>query len=445
MGNRIRGFDFMKLRILESVLNETLDDIKKYYPNIDDDTFMELIALDPTYTGKDSAGKYGKWLLNLYNKGKLSKADFGEVTPLLNQFKIYRNRIQNKDLNSYKTLGELAEILASVVDDDSMLTPSQKTKFLKRVKSGKIQIDKSDDYDVVLDTPNFIVYVPNTHEASMKLGKGTEWCTAHENPDWYNHYTENGGKLYIIKDKKTGERWQYSDDTKDFLNQDDEDFDISELMKQDKKLSKFFEKFLGADFYNFDGTWIYDGKPVPPPLRTSIINVEISDKFTTICDYAFYGCNNLKNVNIPKKVKLICKFAFCGCEKLTDINIPENVGGIGESAFAYCKNLTKIIIPGATTHIDKFAFSDCEKLTNVTILDGLKIMGDLAFYRCYALTNIIIPDSVMDIGMRAFQFCSNLTVYTDSVYATYYCERYDIQVKSLSAKNESYKLQIREH
>ena len=161
------------IKIVENYLYEDIDAVKKYYPNIPDDTFMELIALDPTYTGKNSLGKYGKWLLNLFNRGKITENDFEEIPDLLNQFTTYRNRIQNKDLNSYKTLDDLADILAHVVDDMSMLTPSQKTKFLKRVKSGKIKVDKSDDYDIVLDTPNFIVYVPNTHEASMKLGKGT--------------------------------------------------------------------------------------------------------------------------------------------------------------------------------------------------------------------------------------------------------------------------------
>ena len=110
-----------------------------------------------------------------------------------------RNRIQNKDLNSYKSLQDLSDILTSVIDDDSMLTDRQKVRFLKNVKSGRVKTDAEDDYDIVLDTPNYIVYVPNTHEASMKLGKGTKWCTAHENQHWYEEYTENGHKLYIIK------------------------------------------------------------------------------------------------------------------------------------------------------------------------------------------------------------------------------------------------------
>lgn len=46
------------------LMYEDIAAVQKYYPNIPDDTFMELISLDPTYTGKDSVGKYGKWLLN---------------------------------------------------------------------------------------------------------------------------------------------------------------------------------------------------------------------------------------------------------------------------------------------------------------------------------------------------------------------------------------------
>ena len=194
----------MKLKVFENrYLLEDIAAVKKYYPSIDDATFMQLIALDPTYRdGSNSLGKYGKWILNLYNKGAISEEDFSEISPLLQQFTTYRNRIQNKDLNSYKSLQELSDTLAAVVDDDSMLSPRQKVRFLKNVKAGRVQISAEDDYDVVLETPQFIVYVPNTHEASMKLGKGTKWCTAHENPEWYNGYTSDGDKkfkLYIIK------------------------------------------------------------------------------------------------------------------------------------------------------------------------------------------------------------------------------------------------------
>lgn len=506
----------MILRINESTLYEDIAAVKKYYPNIPDDTFMELIALDPTYTGKDSVGKYGKWILNLFNRGKISEKDFEEIPELLNQFTTYKNRIQNKDLNSYKTLDDLAEILASVVDDMSMLTQSQKTKFLKRVKSGKIKVDKSDDYDMVLDTPNFIVYVPNTHEASMKLGKGTEWCTAHENPDWYNSYTEDGEKLYIIKDKKTGERWQYSDKTGDFLDQNDKKFDIPELMHQDKKLSKFFAKFLGVDYFAFDGTWIYDGNEIPVEIIDQIKKIVVADGVTSIGAWAFAGCTNLISTVIADSITSIGDDTFYNCSRLTSIIIPNSVIRIGGSAFAYCSSLTSIIVPDSVIKIGAGAFDSCSSLTNITIPDSVAIIGNsvfrncsslksvtipnsitsiaaAAFYNCSSLSNITIPDSITTIEMYAFDFCSSLTsitipdsvtsisdrafyyctsltsitipnsvtsigedafygcknliVYTDSAYVKSYCQENNVSVKSLKAKNESYrplKLKIKE-
>ncbi len=298
-------------------LYEDIDAVKKYYPNIDDSTFMDLIALDPTYRNNNSLGKYGKWILNLYNKGAISENDFSEIPALLNQFTTYRNRVQNKDLNSYKSISDLESILAQVVDNDSMLTDRQKLRFLKKVKSGKTKVDAADDYDVVLETPKFIVYVPNTHEASMFLGKGTDWCTAHENSDWYEEYTEDGHKLYIVKNKKTGERWQYSDLKDDFLDQDDEEFDIPSLMRQDEKLSEYFKQFLDVDYYNFDGTWIYEGQLIPTDLVDNVENIIIADGITSIRRGAFSYWSNLISVTIPDSVTSIGDYAFAYCPKLT--------------------------------------------------------------------------------------------------------------------------------
>lgn len=330
----------LKLYIDESYLfTEAIADIKKYYPNIPNDTFMQLISLDPTYRGNDSAGKYGKWLLNLYNKGNLSEDEFEEVTPLLNQFTTYRNRIQNKDLNSYKSLDELSNVLASVINDDSMLTNRQRLRFLKNVKSGKTVIDKENDYEVVLDTPNFIVYVPNTHEAAMKLGKGTKWCTSHENPDWFAEYTEDDGKLYIVKNKKTGERWQYSDLSGDFLNQRDSDFDVKKLLIQDEKLAEFFTDIIGIDITDFDDVFTYNGGDILSCLCDIITDVVISNEVLRIPGYEFSFCHNLMYVTISNGVTEIGESAFKGCKRLVSITIPNSITKIGKDAFEDCDNL----------------------------------------------------------------------------------------------------------
>ena len=51
-------------------LIEDIAAVQKNFPNIDDETFKHLIALDPTFNpNRDSVGTYGKWILTLYYKG----------------------------------------------------------------------------------------------------------------------------------------------------------------------------------------------------------------------------------------------------------------------------------------------------------------------------------------------------------------------------------------
>lgn len=418
----------VKLRIL----NEDIQAVKKYYPDIDDNTFMQLIALDPTYKdGSNSVGKYGKWILNLFNKGNLSQEDFSDVTPLLNQFSTYRNRVPNKDLNSYKTLDDLASILSGVVDDDSMLSDRQKLRFKKNVKAGRVKVSAEDDYDVVLDTPKFIVYVPNTHEASMKLGSGTEWCTAHENPDWYNKYTKDNHKLYIILDRESGNRWQYSDKNGDFLDKDDKKFDVAELMRSDKDLSKFFAQFLGIDFFEVGDNWEYKGKKVPAKIKQYIRSVTVSGKCKRIADGAFKNCINLESIRIPDTIERIGSEAFRDCKSLTEINIPYSVSYIGESSFYGCESLRYIEIPDSVIFIGNHAFFGCKNAKSITLPEsitsisedsfsitgaeyieipsGVTVLGDHCFSSCHNLTNIYIPDSVTVIGSGVFSNCTQLS------------------------------------
>ena len=416
-------------------LLEDIDAVRKYYPNIPDDVFDTLIALDPTYRGNNSLGKYGKWILNLYNRGNLSEEEFDEVTPLLNQFTTYRNRIQNKDLNAYKTLDDLAQILASVVDDDSMLTQRQKVRFLKNVKAGRVKVAEEDDYDVVLDTQKYTVCVPNTHAASMKLGSGTRWCTAHENPDWYNSYTD-GGKLYIIKDKSNGKRWQYSDKNGDFLDEDDEPFDVAKLMKSDKELSKFFEKFLGLDYYAFDGTWVYDGNEIPATLKSSITKIVIQDDIFRIEENAFAQCYSLASIEIPNSVEFIGEYAFSECTFLESVTIPNGVKSINEGTFYRCRSLKHVKLPNNLTYISSDAFWSCESLTEIEIPDSVSSIGNNVFRACYNLEFVKFPKDVDEVNEGLFKYCHKLREI-DISSATYigrsaFYECYDLAHVKLS-------------
>ena len=125
----------------------------------------------------------------------------------------------------------------------------------------------------------------------------------------------------------------------------------------------------------------------------------------------------LKDIVIPESVTEIKSYAFYNTESITSIQIHDKVTMIGDYAFYGCKSLYDVTIGNRVTSIGDYAFCDCTSLTSVTIGDSVTTIGDSAFSSCSSLTSVTIPDSVTTIGRSAFYNCDNLTSVTipDSV------------------------------
>ncbi len=177
------------------------------------------------------------------------------------------------------------------------------------------------------------------------------------------------------------------------------------------------------------------------PQKKVNTTFEIPASVTTIGDYAFRYCNNLKTVTFAEDSQLqtIGSNTFCDCDALEEITIPEGVTTIGEEAFyscnnlktvtfaegsqlqtignyafCYCNSLTGITIPASVTTIGYGAFGDCRDLKTVTFAEGsqLQTIGNYAFNNCDALEEITIPECVTTIGDCAFRYCDSLTEIT---------------------------------
>ncbi|MBQ8175697.1 MAG: leucine-rich repeat domain-containing protein [Oscillospiraceae bacterium] len=149
----------------------------------------------------------------------------------------------------------------------------------------------------------------------------------------------------------------------------------------------------------------------PFEYSDEIEKIVIGEGITSIGDYNFRGCTNLKEVIIPITVTSIGQYAFDGCTGLESITIPGTVT-IDYTAFNNCKAMENLIIANGTTEIMEGTFQCWTNIKNVKLPYSLTSIGDNAFRECVGLTNITIPDSVTSIGAAAFEECTSLTSIT---------------------------------
>ena len=142
------------------------------------------------------------------------------------------------DINRYKSYDEVFEKISQFSSQDF---ESKKTKKYDKAKEMRMQSE------VFLDNPKYTVIVPLTQEASCYYGQNTKWCTASTQSDnAYHSYTKHGQKLFIIIPKSpthTGEKYQVHFQSGSFMDEQDDEVEIGDLMK---KFPEFFKKASDA-------------------------------------------------------------------------------------------------------------------------------------------------------------------------------------------------------
>ena len=249
---------YVKHNIVESLLFEaaSIQDIyKKYYSDIDDSIFRSIIESDPTFNPQkpDKMGKYGKWLLNLYRDGNLNEEDLSKVKEYLSTFIKFYNRIENKDINSIKSLPQLYDIVKPFIEN-----PEQSTSHQDEVRKLKEGAEK------VYEDGTWLVVVPHTQETSCYYGKHTKWCTAAKNNNMFDKYNEKGN-LYININKKTGKKYQFHFESDSYMNELDRPLegDIADKIGMTDGLHDFYVNEIGDEAYlAFDFGRIFEHEKV---------------------------------------------------------------------------------------------------------------------------------------------------------------------------------------
>lgn len=213
---------------------ETLSSIyEKWYKDIDVEPFMKIVMADPTYN-KDKGekmGKYGKWMLGLYRKGKLKIEDLYKATEYLTYFNKYINKIQQKDIMSYKDLPSLYNAVSGFMEanNNGNNLATSKSDEIRRIKN---------NVKKVYEDENWLILIPLTKEASIFYGKNTQWCTAAERGNNMFDFYNAEGPLYININKRNNTKYQFHFETSSFMDERDVEINdpISETIGMDENV-----------------------------------------------------------------------------------------------------------------------------------------------------------------------------------------------------------------
>lgn len=231
--------NIVKEILIEHLLIEGIEEVKPYFPNIPDNAFIQIINLDPTYTGGNSLGKYGKWLLTRYNQEFKKNNNPVIDNNIKNELTIYdtfKKDIEKdigKKLDQIKSFNELSEITDQYKDKEASISNRQQRRNIKNEAEKEYEDDE------------WLIIVPKTEEASCYYGANTKWCTAGRKDNEFERYAEQG-PLFIIINKKTGEKWQFHFETEVFT--DDEDSPLTK--KELRELNARFPEKVRDAFLN---------------------------------------------------------------------------------------------------------------------------------------------------------------------------------------------------
>lgn len=223
----------------------SLNDIYvKYYSEIDSDVFRKIVESDPTWRGEkpDKMGKFGKWLLSLYIGGRLKLEDLYKAKEYLTYFVKYNNRVEVKDINKYKSLVDLYNVVKVFMDNPEMSTSH--SDEIRKIKEGAEKVYEDNEW---------LIVVPHTMEASCYYGKGTQWCTAADKSNNMFDYYNDQGNLYININKVSGDisdKYQFHFETDSFMDATDSPIEtpIYETIGLNEGVLEFY-KSIKSSFY----------------------------------------------------------------------------------------------------------------------------------------------------------------------------------------------------
>jgi hypothetical protein len=162
-----------------------VDDARDEVPDMEEEDFDYLVANQPG----GSNNKYLLWSVRQAETMLEADPDKQALTLVIQAVRLFNGNIQRlkqRDLNQYKTVGEVETAVQEL--------GKSKGEQAKQVRS---------DTDTIYQDDQFVVIRPHTTEASCKYGTGTKWCIAATGShNYYSSYSTSNHKFYFVIDKR---------------------------------------------------------------------------------------------------------------------------------------------------------------------------------------------------------------------------------------------------
>lgn len=229
---------------VDEFLNESIEKyniLKQKYSKTVSESIFDLIVLnDPTTIMKDihnvnKCGIYVDWMCRKYielltDQKSRFREDISKIKRNLEIFDKVKSKLPSdgRDINKYNFTTLYAAISPYIEAENKKDQSKANAKEIKTLYNG-------DD---------FFIGIPLTMEASIKLGRNTQWCTAVDDPktNVFDDYSSRGELIVIIIKHPQVEKYQFHIETNQFMDAADNEVDRTEFFKKHPKIQEILIK-----------------------------------------------------------------------------------------------------------------------------------------------------------------------------------------------------------
>ena len=203
--------------------------IVKAYNVLLKDLRSDLLGLVSHDIPEDSQkGQALLWVIRFAKKNPefvalvMNPSDFSSLRALKKNLEIFFQQqrfMSETDLNKIHS----PEQLESVVEEARPAIEAYQEK--------QAYMDVEEGMEIFRNDSKWLITGVHNKGAACELGKGTDWCTAARGLDYFEQYYAPDDPLFVFKNKKTGERYQFHYGTSQFMDEGDVPIDGEYIMK----------------------------------------------------------------------------------------------------------------------------------------------------------------------------------------------------------------------